>query len=196
MTELYLVRHGETASNGRGVYCGWQDVALTEKGILQAREVGEKLKDRPLDRIIASDLRRTRQTAEIINGHHGVEIQGDRAFREMNFGLWEGLSYEGIKNRYPRELEAWEKDWLHYSVPEGESLKEMYDRVTARIDQLIGNGAHEKILIVAHGGSIRAILAYLIGRGVEDCWRYKVDHCKIAKIEIADHYPVLAGFNQ
>jgi alpha-ribazole phosphatase len=196
MVELYLVRHGETPSNCQRVYCGWLDVELTDQGIRQAEESAEKLRKVPLDFILTSGLYRTRKTAEIINSHHHVEIRCDDRFREMNFGRWEGLSYEEIRNQFPHELESWEKGWVDYPVPEGESLRQMYDRVAEAIDQLGTDYPQGKILLVSHGGCIRGILSHLIGGGIEDYWKYKVDNCGITKIEIVDGYPVLVMLNK
>ncbi|MBB6214608.1 alpha-ribazole phosphatase [Anaerosolibacter carboniphilus] len=195
MLELYLVRHGETISNCRGVYCGWLDIPLTDKGIHQAEESAEKMKEVSLDVMITSDLLRTRKTAEIINKHHHIEIKNIDSFREMNFGLWEGLSYEEIINQFPDELNAWEKEWLNYPVPEGESLRQMYERVIRGIEKLIEDHPKGRILLVSHGGCIRGILSHLIGRGIEDYWKYKVENCGITKIEIVDGYPVLTMLN-
>ncbi|MFT9493692.1 alpha-ribazole phosphatase [Anaerosolibacter sp.] len=196
MLELYLVRHGETLSNCQGVYCGWLDVELTDMGIYQAEESAKRLREVPLDLILTSGLNRTRKTAEIINKYHHVEIHSEGRFREMNFGRWEGLSYEEIRYRFPNELKSWEKEWLDYPVPEGESLRQMYGRVKEAIDQLCIDYPQGKILLVSHGGCIRGILSHLIGSGIEDYWKYKIENCGITKIEIVDGYPVLTMLNR
>ncbi|QEK11806.1 alpha-ribazole phosphatase [Crassaminicella thermophila] len=196
MLKIILVRHGETENNCDGLYCGWNDIFLTEKGLMQAKKVSEKLKEENFDYIISSDLDRTMKTAEIINQYHHVEIILESNIREMNFGLWEGLSYKEIKEKYPKEVKEWENDWIDYVTPNGESVKQMYERVTKAIDKIIHKNKRGNILIVAHAGSIRAILAYLIGRGMKDYWKYKIDNCGICIIEIIDKFPVLTALNQ
>ncbi len=191
-----MVRHGQTVSNCQGVYCGWLDVPLTDEGICQAEETSQKMKEVPLDYIITSDLLRTQKTAEIINKYHSIEIENNGRFREMNFGLWEGMTYGAIKTQFPTELVAWEKEWLDYPVPKGESLRQMYERVTRGIDKVIGDHPQGKILLVSHGGCIRGILAHLIGRGIQDYWKYKIENCGITKIEIVDGFPVLTMLNK
>lgn len=196
MLKIILVRHGETENNCAGVYCGWSDISLTEKGFMQAKKVSEKLKEEDFDCIISSDLDRTMKTAEIINKHHHVKIILETNLREMNFGLWEGLSYREIKEKYPKELKEWEKDWMDYATPSGESVKQMYERVTKAMDKIIHKNESGNILIVSHAGSIRAILAHLIGRGMKDYWKYKIDNCAICIIEIIDGFSVLTALNQ
>ncbi|QZY57373.1 alpha-ribazole phosphatase [Crassaminicella profunda] len=194
--KLIFVRHGETIHNHKGLYCGWNDLDLTEKGMMQAKKVCEKLKEENLNLIITSDLNRTIKTAEIINVDHHINIILEKNLREMNFGLWEGLSYKEIKEKYVKELNGWESDWIDYILPSGESVRQMYERVTAVMDKIIHQYKNENILIVSHAGCIRAILAYLIGNGIDDYWKYKVENCGITTIEMVDDFPVLNGLNQ
>jgi alpha-ribazole phosphatase len=171
-------------------------VSLTDNGICQAKETSEKMKEAQLDCIVTSDLLRTQKTAEIINKYHGIEIMKNNSFREMNFGLWEGMTYGEIKTQFPTELGAWEKEWLDYPVPEGESLLQMYQRVTVGIEKVIADHPQGRVLLVSHGGCIRGILAHLIGRGIQDYWKYKIENCGITKIEIIDGFPVLTMLNK
>lgn len=194
--ELILVRHGETQLNCEKKFCGWSNPGLTAEGLLQAKAAGDKLKHQPIHQIFCSDLSRTMQTAEQINRHHQLEIKPTKNLREMNFGLWEGLTYTEIQKQYPKEAATWGKDWLEYAVPEGESLQFMYDRIIQYTEEIVNHHEGKRVLIVSHAGCIRAILTHYIGRGIQDYWRYKVNHCGIAKIEILDDYAVLAALNQ
>ncbi|WZL71785.1 alpha-ribazole phosphatase [Clostridiaceae bacterium 35-E11] len=196
MLRIILVRHGETESNQAGVYCGWHNSQLTEKGLRQAYTVSEKLKQEKIDHIISSDLDRTLKTAEIINDYHHVQITVEKNFREMHFGLWEGLNYKEISQNYKMALKDWEKDWIDFKVPEGESLRQMYERVTKGVDKIIEMHKEGNFLVVSHSGCIRAMVAYLIGRGIEDYWKYKIDNCGITTIEILDGFFILTGMNQ
>lgn len=193
--ELILVRHGETAMNVSGVYCGWSDSCLTDKGLLHAKEASVKLKTEKLDIIISSDLSRTVKTADIIGEFHKADRIQMNTLREIHFGLWEGLSYNDISETYPKESELWKTDWMAYSPPEGESLLQMYNRVTNAVLAVINKHEDETILIVTHGGCIRAILAFLIGRGIEDFWKYKISNGLITRVEIHDGFSVLTALN-
>lgn len=196
MGSMILVRHGETESNASGVYCGWKNSQLTEKGLRQANIVSEKLKQEKIHHMMSSDLDRTMETAKIINNYHQVQLTLEKDFREMHFGLWEGLSYKEIAQSHKTALKDWEEDWIDFRMPQGESLRQMYERVTARIAKMMEEYKEGNILIVSHSGCIRAILAHLIGRGIEDYWKYKIDNCGITKIEILDGFPILTALNQ
>lgn len=190
-----MVRHGETEMNVSGVYCGWSDSCLTDKGLLHAKEASVKLKTEKLDIIISSDLSRTAKTADIIGEFHNTDRIQMNTLREIYFGLWEGLSYNDISETYPKESELWKTDWMAYSPPEGESLLQMYNRVTNAVLAVIDKHKDETILIVTHGGCIRAILAFLIGRGIEDFWKYKISNGLITRVEIHDGFSVLTALN-
>ncbi|WP_129596153.1 alpha-ribazole phosphatase [Anaerophilus nitritogenes] len=193
---LILVRHGEIEENHKALYCGFTDSALTERGILQAKEMSEQLKEEKIDMIVSSNLKRAIKTAQMIHQHHKVKIIEDENLREMNFGLWEGLSYHTIKEKYPKELQKWQEDWIGYRVPKGESLAQMYERVVECIKRIRKEYKNQNILIVSHAGCIRAIISYLVGNGVEDYWKYKIENCRVTKIEIVDDFPVLTALNQ
>ncbi|SHJ05229.1 alpha-ribazole phosphatase [Geosporobacter subterraneus DSM 17957] len=194
--ELILVRHGETQLNYQKKYCGWSDSCLTEEGLLQAKRAADKLREETIQHIYCSDLKRTVQTAERINAYHHVGLTQSKELRELNFGKWEELTYRDIKEQYPKEAADWEADWLNYAVPEGESLVIMYRRIIEAIEKIVKEHQNKRILIVSHAGCIRATLAHYIGSGIEDYWKYKVDHCGITRIEIVDNYAVLTALNQ
>ena len=195
MQQLILVRHGETQYNEKGCYCGWEDSPLTDKGLEDVQQILKQLEGEELDLIISSDLNRTIKTANMINEFHKTERLIDKDLREINFGVWEGLNYEEISSQYPLECENWHRDWIEYRIPQGESLRQMYERVTNSIDIHIQSNPNKSILVVSHGGSTRAILAHLIGRGIEDYWKYKINHGGITKIEISAGFPVLTALN-
>ena len=109
--QLYMVRHGETLCNVKGVYYGSLDVSITEKGEIQADWVGKMLKEVRFDRVIVSGLRRTRETAErILACQEQSDIRPKwefiSDFNEMNFGAWEGKHYKEVKASYPEDYKA------------------------------------------------------------------------------------------
>ncbi|MEW9122153.1 MAG: alpha-ribazole phosphatase [Thermotaleaceae bacterium] len=194
--EIILVRHGETELNHQKKYCGWKDPSLTETGICQAEIVRDKLKAENLQAIYCSDLKRTFETAQIINEYHQLGIVPMKGLREMNFGLLDGLSYAEIQKKYPTEAQLWEKDWIDFVLPQGESFRSMYERVNETVREIYKESKKDKILFVSHSGCIRAILAHWIGGTMKDYWKYKIEHCGITRIEISDDYSILSALNQ
>jgi len=97
--KLILIRHGESDGNVQRKFCGFKDVELTKKGIYQAERLAYRLKGLPVDAVYCSDLKRARHTAEIIFRDRGIDIVTNPKFREMNFGIWEGYTFEEVKSK-------------------------------------------------------------------------------------------------
>jgi probable phosphoglycerate mutase len=160
---VFLARHGETEWNRAGRWQGHTDVELNETGHGQARALAEALRAHAVQRIHTSDLLRAKQTAETVAAVLGVtDLVVDRALRERSFGIFEGLTREECQVRHP-DL------WARYranprDVPPG---AESHEVLAARMHQaVLRASAHEAegpVLIVSHGGSIRALLSQLTG---------------------------------
>lgn len=195
MLRIILVRHGEVIGNKNKEYCGWIDHSLTKEGIKQAKDVALKLKDEKIDKIYVSDLSRTKETAMYINKFHKKKLIENQDFKEINFGIFEGKTYEKLQKDHKEELNLWQADWKNYRIPKGESLADMDNRVKKQINKIIKEDKGT-VLIVSHSGVIRSILSHLIGQGIEDHWKYKVLNCTINSIEIVEGFPVLLYTNK
>lgn len=192
MGRLILVRHGQSELNRDGIFYGQLDPELTEKGRQQAVDAKEILKELHYDEVHTSDLIRARETAEIIN-YKDVPLTITRELRELNFGIFEGMSYDEILKKYPEEEQLWREQWQEYNYETGESVKELQERTVAYLEEKL----HEKrdILVVAHWGVINCVLShYLIG-GLEGYWKFSTDNCGIAILNFRDQFPVLEGLN-
>ncbi|MFV3010897.1 alpha-ribazole phosphatase [Clostridium botulinum] len=174
---IYLVRHGETEHNKRKNFYGKLDVGLNEKGEEQSYKVGEFLKDVKFNKIYISDRKRTRETAERIlekNKFYGKEkniIYKDERINEIDFGIFEGKSYEEIGSLYPKEQEKWEKDWKNFAPPKGESAMVFYNRVENFMKH-IQQEEDGNYLIVSHGGVIRMIYSYMLQNNIDFYWNF------------------------
>jgi Fructose-2,6-bisphosphatase len=149
MTDLYLVRHGETEWNRQRRIQGRTDIPLNATGREQARLTGMLLTRRPITRVFASPLSRARETAEIIAaelGLPGPELRD--ALVERNYGDAEGLSFHEVDARYPEGVE----------VPGRESRPEVAERVVPDLLELALAHPGEALVVVSHGGAIRAAL--------------------------------------
>ena len=161
-TTLFLVRHGETDWNAAGRWQGQTDVALNPRGREQAREVAARLRDAGIAAIASSDLLRARTTAEIIAVELGLEVnQPDAALRERRFGCFEGLTRDEVEARFP---EAWARYLADPgpAPPGGESR----DELLARLLPAVASAAARlpgPVLLVMHGGAMRALLAGHVG---------------------------------
>ncbi len=164
MKRLFLVRHGQTDFNATRRFQGQIDVPLNETGLQQAGSIAAYLAaTESIDRIVASDLTRARQTAEAIGEASGVAVEFDPRLREITVGEWEGLSREDIAAQWPDLLEAWNAG-VDMRPPGGESRKEAGRRVAdAVLDHVAHAAADEVLVAVAHGAVIRGVAEIFLG---------------------------------
>ncbi len=169
---LVLVRHGETEGQSSIRYHGRTDVALSELGRAQMRAVRRELERRDFnfDRAFASPLVRATEGAALILGD-GAGLITLEEFTEVHFGLFEGLTADEIRERFPLEFERWNADRLApaYTYPQGESRAAFAERVERGLERMLKlieasrRSGHERALVVAHRGVIRAMVRALTG---------------------------------
>lgn len=168
MTEVLLIRHGETAWNAIRRLQGHLDIPLNEEGARQAAALGRVLRDEPLDAIISSDLQRACQTAQAIATPRGMTVQLDSGLRERCYGAFEGMLYTEIGQRYPDAYAAWQAREIDARFPPGvhvaETIREFSQRVTGTITRLLAKGRYRKVALVAHGGVLEC--AYRAAQGL------------------------------
>src|ERR1700737_3802016 len=156
MTEILLIRHGETDWNVEKRLQGHIDIALNAEGKRQATALGRVLLDEPLDAIIASDLQRAAQTAQAIAAPRGMAVHIEPALRERSYGALEGLRYSDINERYPDAFAAWCARDIDARFPMGrnnaETLREFSQRAIGVIERLATIHNNKKIAVVTHGG--------------------------------------------
>jgi broad specificity phosphatase PhoE len=161
MTTILLVRHGETDWNQERRWQGHADRPLNDVGRAQAEELADELASREIAAVYSSDLARARQTAELVAGRHGLDVTLDHALREVDVGEWSGLSLEEAESRYPEGFRRWQDG--HSGWTEGETYEAMGERVVAAVLRIAARHPGETVLVVTHGGSIRACRAAAAG---------------------------------
>lgn len=195
---IYFVRHGESVANEQKRFAGVWDVPLNEKGVMQAQQAGEKLKNLTFEGIYASDLKRAFHTAEHIAAHHKTDITPMPAFREVNFGSWEGKTYAEIKALDQDGLDKWIEDYKTFAAHGGESVCDVYKRTSEAYEALVkkhGKNSNANILIVAHGGVIQTLLSHICYGDLSGYWRFGVDNCGISRVEYVMGYAVVKTLN-
>lgn len=183
---LFLISHAQTDWNVEGRFQGQTDIPLNEYGRRQARQLQRHLANVPLDTLVASDLSRARETAEIIAMSHGMVVHTDRRLRELHFGHWEGLTYAEIQAKYPEALAPWQENSLRERPPGGESLAEMAQRLADFVGGLKSYADNARIAVVAHRGALRSMLCVLLGVPVSRHWEYRLDIASISDVEYVD----------
>ena len=162
MTDLWLLRHGQTDWNLEGRWQGQapQAPGLNGMGRAQARAVRDQLKDVRFSAIYTSDLPRARQTAELIAEPLGLTVALEPRLREINLGVWEGMLSDEIERLYPQELAERTRDPLHACAPGGETPAQVAERVIAAVKDIVERHLGETVLIVAHGVSLAVIICH------------------------------------
>jgi alpha-ribazole phosphatase len=173
---LYLARHGQAEYYERCQFFGHTDIELTEIGIRQMEALGQRIKGISIDEVYSSDLKRAEKGASIIasNWNKVPEVLPD--FREINFGRWEGLTWEEIEKQFPGELDARFKDLVNYRMPDGESLTDLHLRVSTKLHEILDRKGVSSVLLVAHGGVNRVILCEAFGLSLENLLRIEQDY--------------------
>ncbi len=223
VTILYLIRHGETEGAEKRRYKGSIDVPLSENGVRQMERVSEflfalmqksssmdsvkqdsnplssplfkKEKGGLLNTLYCSDLSRAIKSAQIIGAPYSLKPIVIPALRERNFGIWEGMSFDEIREKYPDEFDAWAGNPLKFSPMGGESTSEMTERVIKSFDEIIADHAGENIAVVSHGGVNRIILCHLLSIPLENIFRIEQDYAALNIVEFWDQYPVVKLIN-
>ena len=181
MGKLILVRHGQTEMNAQSLYFGKLNPPLNDLGINQAYQAKEKLLniDYDYDIIYSSPLERARQTAEICN-YLDKKIIFDTNLEEINFGIFEGLNFKQISEKYPNEVKKMKEDWKNFNYITGESPNEMFQRAISFLKNL---DFSKNNLIVAHWGIINCIISYFISGNLDSYWKFKIQNASIVIFE-------------
>lgn len=169
MQTLYLIRH-TTPRIAPGICYGQLDIGVADSFAEEADNVLHWLP--PLELIITSPLQRTRRLAEHLAQAQHCELRSDARLMEKHFGAWEGKAWNDIARS---EIDAWSADILGYTPPGGESAKQLMQRVQMCLRD-VAQLPQKNIALVAHGGSIRTLLAQIADTPLADTLNWKIDY--------------------
>jgi alpha-ribazole phosphatase/probable phosphoglycerate mutase len=184
-TRIYLIRHGEVVNVGPKQYTGHRDVDLSANGLSQMEQMAKRLADCPIVAVYCSDLVRTTKGAEILARSKGIPIYPRQSLREKNFGAWEGLTYEEVAARFPRDWEVWLADPAGSRPLGGETIREVEQRVLQELSLILKKHWGEEVVILSHGGPNRVILCHALGLDLKHIFRIEQ---KYAALNIIDFF--------
>ncbi|MEE8318999.1 MAG: histidine phosphatase family protein [Dehalococcoidales bacterium] len=179
MTEIRLIRHGETGWNAAELFRGRADIALNENGLRQAELLAEYFKDEKIDAIYSSPLERARKTAEIIAGRHELEVKNTGGLIDIDFGEWQGLSRQEVKDRYGELYATWINHPDRVKFPGGESLGEVRQRAREFVDKLVAEYEGKTVALVSHRVVNKVLICALLGLDDAHFWSIRQDTCGI-----------------
>jgi alpha-ribazole phosphatase/probable phosphoglycerate mutase len=184
-TWVYLARHGEVEGAAEGRFFGHADVPLSAHGRVQADALAALLGAEPVEAVYASDLCRARDSAAPLARRRGVAVVALPELREMAMGRWERLTFAEMRAREPDAVARWLADTVAVPFPGGESLDDLRRRVVPAVEALVARPAGSRVVVVAHGGTNRVILAEALGLPLANALRLGQDYAAVSLVEYA-----------
>ena len=187
MLRLYLVRHGQTEWNVQKRMQGWQDSALTEKGVNNAIALREKLEGVDFVAIYTSTSERTIETARLIIDKRNLAINTNEDLREINLGEWEGKTHDEIKDFYPEQYKYFLENPALYEPVGGETFEQLINRAIKVLNYINSKHTDGNILVITHSVILKSLLMHVKGKTVKDLWAPPFIHdTSLSILEIED----------
>ncbi len=180
MTQIILVRHGQTEWNRVERFRGRADVPLNETGLAQAEATGRRIAAawQPAA-VYSSPLSRAVKTAEAIASHFNLPVQIHDGLTDIDYGEWQGLTLEEVKSKDAAAVESWYHSPQTVHIPGGETLEELRTRGLAAVQELTAKHSGQTIVLVGHTVINRIILLAVLGLGNDRFWHLLQDTCAI-----------------
>lgn len=198
MTELLLIRHGESESNATGLVQGQFDAHLSERGREQARRLARRLALQPPDVLFCSDLSRAFETARAVAEACKLELHPEPRLREIDMGRWVNQRWEDLARLYPDEWAKMLAGDPDFQRGGGESKVMLQQRTVAAIDEIVAAQAGKRVAIVSHGGTIRTYLAYVLEMPLQRIFtRFRLGNTAICTVRLPQDgtVPTLVSLN-
>ncbi len=183
-TRIILIRHGETDWNAEGRIQGHLPVPLNARGAAQAEALALHLREVAFDAIYSSDLLRARQTANMITGLSGHEIQDDTRLREWDLGILTGMLRVEADRDQPQAAKIYRSYLVDQVIPDGESIRQRFERVTHAVADIAARHPGQTVLVVSHGGPLGDCYRRAAGRGVEERMKVNLFNASLNRILI------------
>ena len=184
-TQFIFVRHGEASGNIDRIFHGFTNSELTENGKKQIKRVAARLQTEHIDYVCSSDLKRAYETALAIAEPHGLSVDIDPRFCEINGGLWENVHWDLLPDRYPESYNLWCNEPHTVQMPEGESMTDFVNRLKEGVHALLKEHAGQTICVATHGTAVRVLCCYFMGKPFTEL--NDIVWCDNAAVTICEH---------
>ena len=192
--KILLLRHGETDWNIELRFQGSRDIPLNARGEEQAKRVSQRVRPWAPEVVVSSPLQRALKTAALVSGRSEKRITVDPLLSEISFGIWEGCSTREL-NSQGELFSIWKQEPFSVPVPEAESENDIIERARAVVQKLTLL-PQERVLVVSHGGTLRALLAVALQIPFRSAWKYfRLSNCSLTGLEYSAERFVLAFYN-
>jgi len=185
MTEILLVRHGQTRANATGYWEGWSDSPLNTTGQAEAEAIAGRLAAErgQIAALYTSPLRRALQTAHAIGRRLALSPKVLNQLKEIHFGKLEGTTLRQMEDRFPELYAQWQdRTDMTFRWPEGERREDFFARAAAACQSICARHDGDKVVIVTHGGTIRACLAHFLPELLGQWWDYSLDNAGLTRV--------------
>jgi len=189
-TVLILIRHGETLWNTQLRMQGSLDSDLTLKGESQVKALGEWMKEVPFDYLYCSDTGRARKTAKAIIKYTGHTLNIDKRLREKDLGIFEGLTSEEARERYPETFQLFKTAGVNYVIDQGESTQQLLDRALEVIEEIRIRHPQKVAVLVTHGGVVRVLMKHVLGVPLDAPTQFLINNTGIFRLVWRDKWIV------
>lgn len=186
MTEIIIIRHGETEWNIMGRFQGHSDIPLSPEGRRQAELLGQNLAIDAVDKIYASDLIRAMETAQPLAARFGLVVERDAALRELNFGAWEGRYFSEINEETPDMMKMFYRDPESIDIRGIENFQEFRRRVAGRVRAIAAENKGKRVVLISHGASIRILFADILSMPIRAIWHVSQFNTAVNRIRFED----------
>jgi broad specificity phosphatase PhoE len=196
MTEIVIIRHGETALNTRGVFRGREDVPLNERGERQATALAEALSEEPLSAVFSSPLARALDTARAVAAMHDLTPKIDEAFNNIDLGEWQAREKEEVRREEPEQWRLWTHDPDSLRIPGGEALAQVRERSYRRTLELVREYEGRRVAVVSHRSVAKLLSGALLGLTSGYFWKFYLDNAAYSVFGFDEDRVVLLKWNE
>ena len=194
MTRIIIARHGETDWNVGEVFRGRLDVALNKTGLTQAKALGQHLADSSVEAVYSSPLKRALDTAGAVTSHHSLKVSVARGLVDFNYGTWQGLTHQEVKETYAELYHRWLAEPHLVTMPDGESLDDVVERARQVVETVVAN--HDgTVVLVSHRVVNKVLICSLLGLDNSHFWNIRQDVAGMTIFEYEDGRFILTRHN-
>jgi len=183
---LILIRHGETEWNTQHRAQGRTDIPLNERGRAQAQALGNHFAGETIDLVLSSPLSRAYETAKAVADAAGAPIKTAEDLTEIQFGVWEGLSFDDIRKNYPELMKQWRECPYSCDIPNAESPEEVMLRVVPYLKKVVEENPGKTIAVVSHTLPLKVALASFMGLPFDNIHVFRLDNTGYSELEFRE----------